>query len=223
MVFPTGAHTVHGARRPAPRKPLLRTVRGSTSRVMDVRPIPDITYEAVRVQEYVYVTVTSSLSGRIYYHWYLNGQYKGATLTRTKAFRIRIGDDANVLCIDTNAIDFDPVLSAPDVVSDRITVYWVRSLDTDVTHYIIQQNKDGGGWTDIGKQISTGAWQYEFITDRLVDLATYQYRVVPYDAAGNAGTPITFTAEKHVRVPDSPDWTSSYSAGTTRFTFSAVA
>ena len=61
-----------------------------------------------------------------------------------------------------------------------------------------------------------------FVTPRLEDLATYTWRVTPYDQAGNAGTALTIGPEKVVRRPDAPRWAWAFNDSTQRATFSAA-
>lgn len=107
------------------------------------------------------------------------------------------------------------------MTADFKTIWWVRSLASDVAEYRVEQQKDGGAWTVVATVPAiAGRWTYQQITDQLVDLASYAWRVVPVDTAGTDGTPIVIPAERVVRTPDAPDFTVSYDAGTQRVTFS---
>jgi hypothetical protein len=170
----------------------------------------------------IIVTAVSSLSGNVYYHWYLDGQYIASRLNvNTITVRLAPGDQGRIECRDTNDATFDPVLNAPIGHPASRTLYWPRSMDADVSYYRIEQNAAGAGWVAIGQVGHTAyTWQYQFQTSRLTDLVSYQWRVIPVDTAGNDGTPVTLDAEIIVRTPDAPDFSISWSAITTKVTFS---
>jgi hypothetical protein len=78
------------------------------------------------------------------------------------------------------------------------------TLDDDVSLYRIEEY-DGAAWNEVAtvspdRTSSFQSWQSE----TLDDLSTTQYRVLGIDAAGNEGTPTTFTVFM-VRHPDAPD------------------
>ena len=106
----------------------------------------------------------------------------------------------------------------------RKTLWWVRSLATDVDHYRIDQQEDGGAWEMIGRVWPVlGQWSYRHTTDRLTDLATYSWRILPVDAAGNVcASPLEIGPEKAVRTPDAPDFDATFNAVGTTVTFSAA-
>jgi hypothetical protein len=212
---------VQAPRRSSARKRHLK--RGVTQRVAFQKPIDPLTLSVIRRDNYVIATATSNLAGRVYYHWYINGQFRSSGLANTKTFFIRDGDTLRIECIDTNNPVFDSIANAPESVPDRFTIFWLQSQDTDVAEYSVQQNKDAGGWSEIARIThDDGQWAYEFTTERLVDLSTYQFRVIPYDVPGNAGTALTMTSEKIVRTPDAPNWDDTYDEGTDKLTWSAA-
>jgi hypothetical protein len=181
-------------------------------------------YQQTRLGNVVTVTVTSDLSGVIYYHWYLDGLYVGVTEANEQSFYLDPDEQARVECVDTNSATFDPVANAPEGFPARRTLWWVRSLATDVEHYRVEQQAEGSQtWTTIGLvEHEADRWHYSLMTDRLDDLTTYTWRVVPVDTLGNDGTATTIGPEKIVRAPDAPDWTLSYDEGTDQVTFAAV-
>jgi len=181
-------------------------------------------YSVVRLGGITEVTVTSDLSGTIYYHWYRYGNYLGMSTAATWSFYLTEGEQARVECIDTNDADFDAVAGAPTDYPPTRTIWWTASTDSDVDKYRVEQNKAAAGWETIGTIYHEQTrWEYELETEALDDLTSYQFRVVPVDQAGNDGTALTLAAEKIVRRPDSPDFTISFDEGTTKVTFSAAA
>ena len=181
-------------------------------------------YSQVRIGNVTRVTVTSDLSAPIYYHWYLNGSWSGVTTGPGKSFHLGDGDQARIEAIDTNDPAYDGIANAPDGWPARRTIWWCRSVDSDVVRYRVEQQKDGGDWSTLGTvQAVAGQWPYSLLTGRLDDLATYAWRVYPVDAAGNDGTALTLDSEKIVRTPDGPDFAIAFDDGTTKVTFSAAA
>lgn len=181
-------------------------------------------YDIVRGPLATTVTVTSDLSGTIYYHWYIDGSYLGMTTGTSKTFQLEPGDQQKLEVLDTNSTTFDTVANAPDGYPAKRTIYWIRSTDTSTVSYRVEQKKDSDAWETIGiTPVEAGRWAYELSTPRLVDLASYQWRVYPIDAAGNDGTAVTIDSQTVVRTPDALDFAISFDGGTTKVTFSAAA
>ena len=106
------------------------------------------------------------------------------------------------------------------MTNDYKTLWWVRSLAADVDHYRVEQQRDGGDWVTIATvPVVQGKWSRQQITDRLVDLAEYTWRVVPVDTTGNDGTPVTIGPERIVRTPDAPEFVVSFDPATSRVSF----
>lgn len=169
------------------------------------------------------VVVTSDLSGTIYYHWYVDGAYVATSQSATHSFYLGSNEQVRIEVIDTNNIDYDYIANAPDGYPAYRTLHWVRSQDTDVDFYRVEQNKDGAGWITAGTvSHDASEWDYSLLTARLTDLSSYQWQIIPVDLAGNDGTAISLASEKIVRTPDAPDFDIAYSSGTTKVTFSAA-
>ncbi len=178
-------------------------------------------YNVERLENVSEVTVTSSLSGTIYFHWWLDGLYQGASTSASRAFFTDVAQQARIEVVDSNDADFDWAANAPAAYPPRRSLWWVRSLDSDVAHYKIEQQQDGGDWETLGYVTHRReTWSYFFTTDRLDDLAEYSWRVTPIDAAGNAGTAVTIDSEKIVRTPDAPSFAVAFDEGTSRVEFS---
>lgn len=177
-------------------------------------------YSTVRLGEVTEVTVTSNLSGTIYYHWYVYGVYIGMSTSTSWLFYLADGEQGRIECIDTNDADFDAIANAPTDYPPTRTIYWTASVDTDVDKYRVEQKKNAGDWATVGTVYHEASrWSYELTTDRLDDLASYEFRVVPIDKAGNDGTPVTLGAENIVRTPDAPEFTIEFNTSPTTVTF----
>ncbi len=179
-------------------------------------------YQTTRLGNVTTVTVTSDLSGTVYYHWYIDGAYVASTSVPMRAFHLADGDQVRIEVIDTNDPAFDPIAGAPTGWPARRTIWWVRSVDADVEQYRVEQKKDAGDWSAVATVFAVdGQWSYRLLSDRLCDLADYTWRVVPVDAAGNDGTPIEIGPETIVRTPDAPNFAISFDENTTKVTFSS--
>lgn len=168
----------------------------------------------------VTITVSSDLGAGARFYWYRDGTYVGSTAEGERSFAVRQGDQERIDVLDSTSDSFDPVASAPAGYPARRTLEWTRTTSSDVDYYLVEQQKDGGSWTTLGRVPQRQEWSLRFTTGRLTDLSTYSWRVTPYDMAGNAGTAITYGPEKIVRRPDAPRFDVSYAAGTQRVTFS---
>ena len=177
-------------------------------------------YTSQRSGQLICVTVTSDLVGSpIFYHWYVDGAYSGFTQSTTKCFSLMAGEQARIIVQDTLLTTYDPIANAPEDFPSRRSIYWNRSVDTDVRKYLVEQNRAAAGWTAlVFVPHDENRWEYVHITGRLDDLISYQFRVTPVDKAGNSGTAVTFSAETVVRRPDAPDFTVGLAAGDVTFT-----
>ncbi len=181
-------------------------------------------YNAVRIGQITTVTVTSDLEGTIYYHWFVDGVHVGATTSPQYTLLVEAGGQVRIEAIDTNDAAYDWVANAPAGWPARKLLWWIRSLDSDVASYRVEQNRDAAGWTELVTiDHDEDQWSYQHLTDRLDDLIAYQWRVLPIDAAGNAGTPLSLGSETVVRTPDAPAFTITFDQGTTTVTFAAAA
>jgi len=179
-------------------------------------------YTTTRLGNLTHVDVTSDLGGTVYYFWYLDGCHVARTLAPSYSFQIPTGDQARVECLDSDDADYDPYENAPDAYPPRRSLWWVRSQDTDVDHYRLEQSEGGGDWSTLARVFPRpGDWDFSYLTGRLTDLASYQWRIVPVDTAGNDGTPITLDAHTVVRTPDAPEFSIAFDEDTTRVTVAA--
>jgi hypothetical protein len=186
--------------------------------------VPTVTYSVVRIGDTTEVTVTTTIPGVIWYHWYLDGSYVGKTAGPTKSFQVPAGDQLRVECVPTASEEFDVVANAPDGFPARRTLWWVRSLSTTVATYRVDQRIAAGDWITIAiAPHDAGKWEYSILTDRLDDLTEYTWRIVPVDLLGNDGTPITIGPETVVRWPDAPNFAAAFDPVASQVTFSEAA
>lgn len=181
-------------------------------------------YNQSRFGQYTIVTVTSDLSGTVFYHWYVDGAYVAATVTPQYSFLLDTGEQVRIDVNDTTDPDFDAIANAPAGYPARRSLVWTQSM-SDETEYRIDQDLDGGGYSTIATIDSVaGLWQYSYLTARLVDLGVYTWRVYAVDQAGNAGASYrTIGPETVVRRPDAPDFDVTFDGATTKVTFAAAA
>lgn len=174
----------------------------------------------LRIGTATLITVSSDLSGTVYFHWYIDGAYVGLTTEGEKSFVLPAGDQSIIDVEDTTDPNFDPIANAPTGYSARRTLVFERSIDTDVDRYLIEQKRGAAAYVSLGfMKHDPGQWVYEFLTPRLDDLATYTWRVTPIDLAGNSGTPKVIGPELIVRTPDAPRFSATFDPGTTKVTF----
>lgn len=195
----------------------LRLIGGSRT----AKAVAPTTYTIQRIGNVSTVTVHTSLAAP-FFHWYLSGVYAGMTRSPRRSFHLPDGEHAHIDVMATTDADFDPVAGAPEFHPDRRTLWWLRSLSTDVAHYRVEQRKDAGSWETIATyQAVADGWDHQHVTDRLVDLADYEWRVIAVDAAGNDGSPVSLGSQTVVRQPDGPEWSYSFSAATDKVTIGA--
>jgi len=180
-------------------------------------------YSATRTGNCTTVTVTSDLSGAIYFHWYIDGAFVATTRSPSRSFFLELGEQVRIEALDTTDPDYDPIANAPAGYPARRSIWWVRSTDSDVKRYRVEMQKNGGAWSTVAiVNHRPGVWMYRALTGRLDDLSSYVFRVIPIDAAGNDGTAVTLETEKIVRTPDAPAFTISFDEPTAKVTFSAA-
>jgi len=202
---------------PVYRAPVIQPL---VQRVIYIQPVQ---LTAVRFGNITQVTASSGLTGTVYYHWYVDGEHVARTTAPRYSFFFDTAEQRRIDVKATNNADYDGVLNAPLGYPVYRTIYWIRSVDTDVIRYKIQMQKDSGDWNTIGyAPHKDETWEYEFKSPALTDLSTYNFRVYPIDKAKNDGTVITLGAEKVVRTPDAPNFTLAYDADTDKMTFTEV-
>lgn len=171
------------------------------------------------------VTVVSDLTGTVYYHWYLDGAWLGVTTDPNYSIFLEAGEQAELVCIDTNSASFDGPANAPAGYPARRALWWNKCTDADVDHYRVEYGtgfSSPSSWTLMGTVKDDGGWSYRFLSHRLTDLTWYWFRIVPVDLAGNQGTALALGPDKVVRTPDAPEYSATYNSGTQRVTFAAA-
>lgn len=181
-------------------------------------------YIPSRVGNVTTVTVVSDLTAPVWFYWYVDGSFAGSSTSNSRAFILAPEDQVEIIAVDSNDPDEDPLDIAPEGFPARRTLAWTRSIDPDVVEYLVEQQINGGAYAQIGLvNAVAGQWLYEFTTPRLIDLATYNWKVTPYDIAGDAGSNLTLIAtEKVVRTPDAPQYTATFNDTPDTVTFDAA-
>ena len=175
-----------------------------------------------RLGPVVVVTVVSDLTPPpVYFHWYVHGAWIGPTTTGRRSFAPAPGEKLIVEVNDTLDPDYDAIANAPAGYPARRTLWWNRSIATDVSHYLAEENKASAGYVELASiPHDDNVWDYRQLTDPLDDLTSYEWRIRPVDLAGNIGTAVSLAAENVVRFPDAPDFTASFDG--TDMTFAAA-
>jgi len=169
----------------------------------------------------VQVTATSSLTGAVYYYWFLDGLFIGVTEVNTRTVYLQDAAQAKLAVVDSNTQVNDPSTLVPEMWPGRRELWFVRSTGAD--HYLLEQQKNGGEWEQVCSHWpNTDQWDYTIQLASLEDLATYVWRIVPVDAAGNRGSARVLESERIVRAPDAPNYTISFDPGTANVTFSSA-
>jgi len=170
------------------------------------------------------VSVTTNLSGSVYYHWYVNGRWIGVTQRPQHWFHVQ--DERRQIeieCVATKWSRFDHELHRPLQYHGHPLVSWIRSASTDVAHYLAQYRQDAGEWTTF-QQVRhvAGRWQYRVTAPLLADGSAYEFRVVPVNTSAVAGTPIVLDTVTVVRTPPVTAYVCTYDEDTDRVTFDAA-
>lgn len=174
-----------------------------------------------RIGNATLIEFSSDLSGTVYFHVYADGAWVGKTEDTSWTLYLEPDDQVRVEVQDTTDAAYDPIANAPAGWPARRTLFWTRPDEADVASYLVEENEAGGGWSTVGTVYQDATtWSHRFLTDRLTDLTAYQWRITPYDAAGNAGTAITFS-ETVVRTPDGVDFTATLNTPATTVTLAA--
>lgn len=169
------------------------------------------------------VFATSDLSAPVYFAWYLDGAFLALTSDGFFDFQLGTGDQARVDVLDTNDPSFDGIANAPVGWPARRSLWWVRSSETAVASYLLEQKIGSGSYSTVANVLQTPeAWALGWLSDRLEDLTSYTWRVTPYDLAGNAGTATVIGPELVVRRPDAPNFTVTFNAGPTTVTIASA-
>jgi len=186
-------------------------------------------YSQSRMNGTTLVSVASDLAGVVYFHWYVDGNYRGPTTsddgTSSRSFLLQAGQQNRVEVLDTTDPDFDPIANEPESYPGSRTIAFIRSVDPVVSFYRIDEFT-GHGWSPLFSIPSDpGKWEYRVVITGLADLTAYRWRVTVVDAYGNDGDSLEVNggnADSVVRWPDAPDFSLSFDTGTTQVTFSPL-
>jgi hypothetical protein len=165
-----------------------------------------------QIGDVAFAACTSSLPNPTYY-WFVDGIFRTKTTVPRYVVTVPAGAYHAVDVIDSTDSAYDPYAAETEQGAARRMVF-TPVAGTDATSWRVQQQPSGGDWSTVRTvHVRDGVHTYEVITPRLDDGATYTWRAVPYDAAGNDGTPVTVHTEAVVRKPEPVYWTGLYSSG----------
>lgn len=184
-------------------------------------------YSQSRIGGETLVSVTSDLSGLVYFHWYIDGGYQGPTTSddghSSRSFLLQDGQQNRVEVLDTTDPDFDPIANEPASYPASRTLAFIRSMGANIDSYRVEQQISGGAFVplfSIPDDVKT--WEYRVLVSGLADLTMYSWQVVAVDAFGNDGGPISLSLDETiVRWPDAPDFSVSFNPATSKVTFGA--
>ncbi len=165
-----------------------------------------------------HVECESDLTPPVYFHWYLDGVWQGMTQTGEKDFLLAAGEQFNLVILDTVDPDFDYLANAPAGYPARRTIEFLESADEDTAYYLVQlatgaSTPASNDWftSENGKLMHRpGQWIYRHTTAPLDDLTWYWFSIVPYDAAGNAGSRKTIGREYVAHTPNAQDLAATF-------------
>lgn len=176
------------------------------------------------------VTVTTDLTGLVYFHWYIDGEYVGMSQSSTgsssRTFAVDPDGQLYLEVQDTTDAAYDPIDNAPAGYPARRTLEWIRSFPlaaNPIAHYRIEQSKNANPYTTLALVAhDERKWSYRFVVTGLTDLAYYQFRIVPVGANGNDGDALVLSREQMVRHPDAPNFSATFNAGARTVTIGAA-
>lgn len=179
-------------------------------------------YSAERLGRSVMVTATSDLTSPTFY-WYGNGRYLGKNTTGEWMITADSGEVIELVAVDSTSSNFDPYDAAniPEHYPNRRILEWTRPTGESLSKFIVEQQQDGGAWSQIASVPSGKQWSYRLQTDTLESGSTYAWRVTAYDSKGNAGTVATWATITQYHRPNPVAFTITYDDGTGLVTYSA--
>ncbi len=145
---------------------------------------------------------------------------EGDTIT---SFTSSTGNGSVVLTVGSGESPYFEILDNDnqrphDAYSGDATLQW-RVIE-GASSYAVQEFIDSE-WTTEQTVTEDGTNNHLFVTRWLEDSQLHQFQVVPIDASGHAGTPITRTIDM-VRTPDVPSVSYTFNAMTGTVTIAAV-
>lgn len=173
------------------------------------------------------VSAVSSLSGTVFFHWYADGNYLGMSTSGSWTLFLDTDTQRRIDVVDTTDPAFDPFAAPPTGFPAFVTLFFVRSIASDVAGYRIEQIRTtfGSVATDIAfVPQGLNEWSHLVVTPRLDDLIEYDWKIYAIDRAGNENsTPLALKRRTIVRTPDAPRFSVAFDPGSTKVTFALVA
>lgn len=162
-------------------------------------------------------------SARVYYHWWIDGEYSHVTADPSHSLRLDVGEQVQIDLWATTDPDFDPASASIAAFPQRRVVEWFDTEDDATDYYVLQTTTVATpaetDWLTSSVVRHDGRWAYNAATEPLDDDSQYSFRVLPVSIAGNSGTPTEFGPELFVRRPDAPAFSATLNPGTLKVTF----
>lgn len=149
---------------------------------------------------------------RIYRDGVKIADYSSPTQTFRKLVSVPIGESPMFEVLDKAGAIPSPAFPG------RVTLNWLAVANA--VRYVVEEYYSAV-WTERASVRSEGRSAFSWKTRLLETATTHQFRVTPYDAAGNSVSPLTFSFLM-VRHSDVPDVDITYSNSTHKLTITAA-
>jgi len=190
------------------------------------RPAPRIIgMRRTQTQPLVTVRLTVSESGRLYYHWYRDGQCVTRTRRPELTQYLDGGAQVELRVRVVRYRDWDGREHEPPGHPRQRPIQWLRTLVGDVGAYLVQlaTGQDAPAeedWQTLGRVRDDGSWFYLFDSPVLTEQSWYWFGIVPVDKVGNSGTRLELGPYWQVGRPTMPDVAVSFDDETQKVTIS---
>ena len=174
--------------------------------------------DMVRTRHVTHFVGRLTRPGRVFAYWFVDGRF--AVLTAGVEWGCATGG-GHVECVVSRHGDID-VRRWEDrpPMERRAAIQWHAVDGADA--YRVDMRAVNGEWRTIAQVPSDGRWVYSCESPELMDLTTYEWRVVALYHE-NVLSVQTLPPRSIVRVPDAPKYTAQYSAATRRVTVTVEA
>jgi hypothetical protein len=96
-------------------------------------------YQTTRLQNVTTVRVTTSLTGTVYFHWYLDGRPVGSGTSSVRSFYLAQGVQVRIDVLDTTDPAFDAAANAPAAYPARRTLWWLSAAETGPNQLVLAE------------------------------------------------------------------------------------